>query len=69
MIGEEEVRGGGANSKGEEGGVTPPLSLTGGRHGERAGPEQRGIQWEMTLLVSPWRRGCAQGGCDGLTGA
>lgn len=35
-------------------GVATPLSLMGGCHGERAGPEQRGIQWEMTLLVSPW---------------
>lgn len=36
------------------GGVARRLSLTGGCHGERAGPEQRDIQWEMTLLVSPW---------------
>lgn len=35
-------------------GVARPLSLMGGCHGERAGPEQRDIQWEMTLLVSPW---------------
>lgn len=48
----EEVMGRGADLTRR--GVTPPLSLTGGCHGERAGPEQRGIQWEMTLLVSPW---------------
>lgn len=36
------------------GGVARRLSLTRGCHGERAGPEQRDIQWEMTLLVSPW---------------